>query len=113
MWLRVFDGVFNCFLGFVYFPAAGDASAEMEWRGEMQVLRSDIGAIRSSNGSNSQICIAGDFNVQPASLGGGVDCRPARVAAVEELGSELGFSLLHPHFAGESRRPVWLRHRKR
>ena len=84
----------------------------MEWRGEMQVLRSDIGAIRSSNGSNFQICIAGDFNVQPASLGGGVDCRPARVAAVEEFESELGFSLLNPHFAGESRRPVWLRHRK-
>ena len=39
MWLRVFDGVLECLLGFVYRPAAGDASAEMKWRGDAGVER--------------------------------------------------------------------------
>ena len=98
----------------VQLPTPGDRAHEQRWHAELNGLQSDVAHLKSLPGSvERRFLLTGDFNVQPSTLSGAPDTRPARDRAILRFLSITGFILRNMPVAGKDRQRVFLPDRNR
>ena len=96
-----------------YAPPGPARGADEEWHAQLDGLDADLGALYRTLGDNALVLLTGDFNVQPAILGGGPDPSPLRAAGWATLVDRWSLVLRNPGLHGQSPVDVWLPARDR
>ena len=102
LWMRCHTSSGALHVACVYMPPLPSQGPDVEWHAEMDGLDADIVAIRSSHGQGSRIFVMGDFNVEPAELGGEAGGHRARPGRWTLSYQRWGLVLLNPRIQGAS-----------